>query len=192
MFLDWQPLNRRSLVAVHFNARSEEVSCIHVYRERAFKMKHTALLLLLGLVLLPHAVLADQAPVSVCVNALEQLEALKTVAPVYKLTGSQQRRYIADVDRPAEVVRLNTIVADSCSAKPNHRQREESEAEQLHLVRSPGCMQDRDRLSMMEKKDARTPADDLARTRKRVLAQCPDVGLTDVWLVEWVPNPRVP
>jgi hypothetical protein len=27
-------------------------------------MKHTALLLLLGLALLPHAVLADQAPVS--------------------------------------------------------------------------------------------------------------------------------
>lgn len=192
MVLDWLPLSRRSLVAVHLNARSDEVSCIHVYREWALKMKHTALLLLLGLALLPHAVLADQAPVSVCVNALEQLEALKTVAPVYKLTGGQQRQYIADADRPAEAARLKTIVADSCSAKPKHRQREGSEAEQLHLVRSPGCMQDRDRLSMMEKKDARTPEDDLARTRKRVLAQCPDVDLTDVWLVEWIPIPVSP
>ncbi len=155
-------------------------------------MKHTALLLLLGLALLPHAVVADQTPVSVCVNALEQLEALQTVAPVYKLTGGQQRQYIADADRPAEVARLKTIVADSCSAKPKHRQREESEAEQLHLVRSPGCMQDRDRLSMMEKKDARTPEDDLARTRKRVLAQCPDADLTNIWLVEWIPIPVSP
>ena len=152
-------------------------------------MKRTELLLL-GLALLPHAVLADQAPVSVCVNALEQLDALKTVAPVYKLTGGQQRQYIADADRPAEVARLKTIVADSCSAKPKHRQREESEAEQLHLVRSPGCMQDRDRLSMMERKDARTPEDDLARTRKRVEAQCPAVDLSDVWLVEWIPLPN--
>jgi hypothetical protein len=192
MVLDWLPLSRHSFVAVHLNARSDEVSCIQVYRERALKMKHTALLLLLGLALLPHSVLADQAPVSVCVNTLEQLEALKTVAPVYKLTGGQQRQYIADADRPAEVARLTTIIADSCSAKPKHRQREESEAEQLHLVRSPGCMQDRDRLSMMEKKDARTPEDDLARTRKRVLAQCPDADLTNVWLVEWIPIPVSP
>jgi hypothetical protein len=150
-------------------------------------MKHTVLLLL-GLALLPYAVRGDQAPVSVCVDALEQLETLQTVAPVYKLTGAKA----ADADRAAEVSRLKTIVADSCSAKPKHRQREDSEAEQLHLVRSPGCMQDRDRLSMMEKKDARTPADDLARTRKRVLAQCPDVDLSGVWLVEWIPPPVPP
>jgi len=154
-------------------------------------MKPTELLLL-GLALLPHAVLADQAPVSVCADALEQLETLQTVAPVYKLTEVHKRQYLADADRPAEVARLETIVAGSCSAKPKHRLREESEAKQLHLVRSPGCMQDRDRLSMMEKKDARTPEDDLARTRKRVLAQCPDVDLSDVWLVEWIPTPLPP
>jgi hypothetical protein len=155
-------------------------------------MKHTALLLLLGLALLPQAVLADQEPVSVCVDALEQLEALKTAAPVYKLAGSRERQYLADADRPAEIARLKTIVAGSCSPKPKHRQREESEAKQLHLVRSPECMQDRDRLSMMERKDARTPEDDLARTRQRVLAQCPAVDLSDVWLVEWIPLPVPP
>ena len=153
-------------------------------------MRQATLLLLLGLALLPHAVPADQAPVSVCVDALEQLEALQTVAPVYKLTADQQRQYIADADRPAEIARLKTIVAGSCSAKPKHRQREKSEAEQLHLVRSPGCMQDRDRLSMMERKAARTPEDDLARTRERVLAQCPAVDLSSVWLVEWIPPPN--
>ena len=155
-------------------------------------MKHMTLLLLLGLALLPHAAPADQAPVSVCVNALEQLEALKTVAPVYKLTRTQDPQYLADADRPAEMARLKTIVAGSCSAKPKHKQREESEAEQLHLARSPACMQDRDRLSMMEKKDARTPEDDLARTRERVLAQCPAVDLSDAWLVEWIPPPVPP
>ena len=152
-------------------------------------MKYTALLLLLGLALLPHSVPADQAPVSVCVDALEQLEALKTVAPVYKLMKSPGRQYLADADRPAEIARLKATVAGSCSAGPKNRQREESEAAQLHVARSPGCMQDRDRLSMMERKDARTPEDDLARTRKRVVAQCPDVNLSDVWLVEWIPIP---
>jgi hypothetical protein len=145
--------------------------------------------LLLGLALLPHAVQADQTHVSACVEALEQLEALQTVAPVYKLTTGQERQYLADADRPAEVAHLKTVVAGSCSAEPDIRRRQESKAEQLHLARSPGCMQDRDRLLMMEKPGSRTPEDDLARTRKRVAARCPDVELSNVWLVHWVPIP---
>jgi hypothetical protein len=102
-------------------------------------MKHTAFLLL-GVALLPYAVQADQASVSVCVEALEQLETLQTVAPVYRLTAAHKRRYLVDADRPAEIARIKTIIAGSCSAKPKHRLAEESEAQQLHLVRSPGCM----------------------------------------------------
>jgi hypothetical protein len=98
-------------------------------------MKRIALLS--GLVLLPHAVPAAQAPVSVCVDALEQLEALQTLAPVYKLIGVHQRQYLADADRPAEMTRLKKIVAASCSAKPKHRLLEESEAKELRVVRSP-------------------------------------------------------
>ncbi|SRR5216683_811 len=151
-------------------------------------MKHTALLLLgLGLALLPHAVQADQTPDSVCVEALEQLETLQTAAPVYKLMGGQERQYLADADRPAEVAGLKTIVAGSCSAEPEIRRGEESEAEHLHLARSPACMEDRDRLSMMEKPESRTPEDDLARLRKRVAARCADVDLSNVWLVHRVP-----
>ena len=153
-------------------------------------MKH-ALWLVLALAMLPHTLRADQPPVSTCVNALEQLETLQTLAPVYKLIAGQRRQYIAATDRPTEVVRLRTIVADSCSTKPKHRQREEAEAEQLHHVRSPACMQERDRLEMMERKGARTPEDDLVRTRDRVHAQCPEVNLTDVWLIEWTP-PHIP
>lgn len=149
-------------------------------------MKHMALLLV---ALLPHAVHADQAPDPACVEALEQLETLQTLAPVYKLTGGQERLYLADADRPAELARLETIVTESCSTKPQTRQREKSQAEQLHLVRSPGCVEDRDRLSIMKRKESRTPADDLARTRKRVLTHCPDVDLANVWLVQWVPPP---
>jgi hypothetical protein len=149
-------------------------------------MKH-AVLLVLGLALLPLAVQADQTAVSGCVDALEQLETLQTAAPVYKLTGGQERRYLADSDRPAEAARLKAIVAGSCSAEPEIKLREESEAEQLHRARSPECMEDRDRLSMMEKPEARTPEDDLARLRKRVAERCANVDLSNVWLVHRVP-----
>jgi hypothetical protein len=148
--------------------------------------------LLWGLVLLPYAVHANQAPASMCVEALEQLETLQTVAPICKLTAVHKRQYLNDAGRPAEIARIKTTITNSCSAKPKHRLAEEAEAEQLHLVRSPGCMQDRDRLAMMERKSARTSEDDLARTRKRVLAQCPDVDLSNVWLVEWIQIPVRP
>ena len=130
-------------------------------------MKHMALLLL-GLPVLPHAVQAEQTPVSVCVEALEQLKTLHMAAPVYKLTGGQERQYLADKDRPAEIDRLKTIVAEACSAEPEIRRGDESEAEHLHVARSPGCMGDRDTLSTMEKPESRTPEDDIARHRNEL------------------------
>jgi hypothetical protein len=149
-------------------------------------MKHTVFLLL-GLACLPHAVQANQTPVSVCVEALEQLKTLQTAAPVYKRTGDQERQYLDDADRPVEVARQKTIVAGSCNAEPEMRRLEESEAEDLHRARSPGCMEDRDRLSMMEKPAARTPEADLVRLRKRLATRCADVDLSNVWLVHRVP-----
>jgi len=149
-------------------------------------MKHMALLLL-GLAVLPYAVQADQTPVSACVEALEQLKTLHMAAPVYKLNQGQERQYLADAERPAEVDRQKTIVAESCSAEPEVRRREESEAEHLHVARSPGCMGDRDTLSTMEKPESRTPEADIARHRKRVVERCPDVDLSNVWLILGVP-----
>lgn len=148
---------------------------------------HHAALLLLGLALLPPAAKADQAPVSACVEALEQVETLQTLAPVYRLTTGQHRQYIGDADRPAEIARLKTAIASFCSANQKTQLQDRFAAKQLHFARSPGCMQDRDRLAMMERDNAHTPEDDLARTRKRVLAQCPDVALSQVWLIEWIP-----
>jgi hypothetical protein len=154
----------------------------------AYEMKQTALLLL-GLVLLPRMAQADQTPASVCVEALEQLGTLQTFAPVYKLTGGQERHYLADADRPAEVARLKKLVAGSCSSDPKIRRGEESEAERLHLARSPECMEERDKLSMMVKPESRSPADDIAEQRKQVAARCPAVGLSNVWLIHSVPVP---
>ncbi len=152
-------------------------------------MKQTALLLL-GLALPPHVAQADQSPASMCVEALEQLETLQTLVPVYKLMGGQERQYLADADRPAEVARLKIIVGRSCSADPKIRRGEESEAERLHLARSPDCMEEREELSLMVKPDSRSPADDIAEQRKQVAAQCPAVGLSNVWLIHWIPIPR--
>jgi hypothetical protein len=151
----------------------------------AYQMRHAAFLL--AVALLPFVAQADQKPGSVCVEALEQLETLQTLAPVYKLTGSK-RHYLDDTDRPAEVARQKKIIAESCSTDPKIRRAEQAEAERLHVARSPDCLEERDKLALMEKPESRTPADDIAEQRKRVTAQCPAVQLSDVWLIHWVPH----
>lgn len=48
-------------------------------------------------------------------------------------------------------------------------------------------MGDRETLSTMEKPESRTPEDDIARHRKQLAARCPDVDISNVWLVLGVP-----
>ena len=126
--------------------------------------------------------LAD-GTVSPCVNALEQVAALETSLPVYKLVGTDSRQYIDDADRPAEIARLQKIIGTSCSASSKARQSEESEAARLHTARSVQCTDERDKLARMEQKDSRDDRDSVVHQRKLVADMCPTVPTADVWLV---------
>jgi hypothetical protein len=145
-------------------------------------------LLLLSLAFVPHMAPADQTAASACVEALEQLAALQTATPVYKRADDGERHYLADADRPAHIARLKGIIDGSCSADGETRRAEEAEAERLHLARSPGCLEQREVLAAMEQPGSRTPRSDLAQQRERVAAQCPTVGLSNVWLIDWTTN----
>jgi hypothetical protein len=145
-------------------------------------------LLLLSLVFAPQMAQADQSTASVCVEALEQLMTLQTATPVYKRADDGEHHYLADADRPAQIARLKGIVDASCSADEQTRRAEESEAERLHAARSPGCLEQREVLAAMEQRGSRTPRSDLAQQRERVAAQCPTVGLSNVWLVDFTSN----
>jgi hypothetical protein len=150
------------------------------------RTRHRLLVLCIALVVMAFragTALADET-VSPCVNALEQVAAVETALPVYKLAGSDSRQYIEDADRPAEVARLQKIIGTSCSAANSKaRQSEESAAARLHNARSVGCADARERLSEMQQKDSRDDRDDIAQQRKFVADECPAVPMTNVWLV---------
>jgi hypothetical protein len=128
------------------------------------------------------AAFADQA-VSPCANALEQVAALETQLPVYKLVAPDSRQYLEDADRPAELARVRRLVTTSCSSDPAARAGAQAEARRLHQGRSAECAFERDRLAEMEKPDSRSDRDDIAKQRKRVENRCPAVPLAGVWLV---------
>jgi hypothetical protein len=119
---------------------------------------------------------------SPCVDSLEQVSALQTASPVYKVVGGKPQ-FIEDADRPAEIARLQKIIGASCSADPKERSREQYAAYRLHVARSPDCIYESDILSEMRKPDSRDPKDDIERQSKVVAEKCPAVTMRNRWIV---------
>jgi hypothetical protein len=134
----------------------------------------------------PTKLFADAAPISDCVNALEQLTALQTFAPVYKQLGGDRRQYLDDSDRPAEIARIQKIIPGTCSRDPKTAATQRAAADRLHTARSPQCAFEREKLLMMEKPGSRDPADDVEHQGARVAKECPTVPMSDVWLVQMI------
>ena len=139
----------------------------------------------IGLVLLPTRLLSDSGGALSCSDALEQVATLKTMYPVYKLTGKDQRHFIEDADRPAEIARLQKIIAASCSANATQRADQEAQAQRLHQALSPECAVERDTLAAMELPNSHEPRDAIETKRKLVRDKCPTVDSAGRWLVQW-------
>jgi hypothetical protein len=145
-------------------------------------MRISLLLVTLGLVPLKGWTAEPPTP---CVQALEQIETLKTSYPVYKLEGAEQRHFIDDADRPPEIARLQKIVTTSCSTDAKTRAAEQAAAEQLHQALSPLCAVARDTLAALENPSAHESADRIATQRQLVTSKCPPVNSSDLWLLQW-------
>ena len=142
--------------------------------------------LLIGATLYPAALLSEDLADSMCIDALEQVTTLKTDVAVYKQLPGEERHYLKDTARPAELARINAIVTASCSTDPATRAAEEAAAAQLHRARSPECAVERDKLSAMEGPDSRDSRDAIAAQRKLVSEHCPAVPTSGVWLLQMV------
>jgi hypothetical protein len=134
----------------------------------------------------------DPASPSACVNALEQLTSLQTDVAVYQQLPGEQRHYLKDSERPAELARLQKIVDSACSTKMSVRAQEQAAADRLHTARSPECAVERDRLKLMLSPNSRDPSDAIRDQRQLVADQCPTVPMSGVWLLQmvWAQPPR--
>jgi hypothetical protein len=150
-------------------------------RSRALR---AAVVAIFGLTATAQLARADESPPSVCVNALEQVAALQQQAPAYKQLDGEERHYLDDADRAAEIARLQATVTASCSAVRKTRAAEEAAAQRLLVARSPLCAIERDKLSAMQSANSREPADSIEAQRKLVTGQCPVVEMRGVWLLQ--------
>jgi hypothetical protein len=138
----------------------------------------------------PSAIAPDAAGASGddarCVDALFQLQVLAGDWKVYRPGPGNDRTYLHDRDRPAEIERLSRERDASCSEDPAVLASQERRANELFQALSPACREAREKLQNMQRPTARSAPSDIEKQQAWIAARCPDVSRDGVWLADWV------
>jgi hypothetical protein len=126
-----------------------------------------------------------------CVDALFQLQVLAGDWKVYKPGHGNDRTYLHDRDRPAEIERLSAERDANCSDEPGVLAAQQQRAKELFQALSPDCREAREKLQNLLRPTARSAPSDVEKQRAYLAAHCPDVSRDGVWLVDWF-YPRHP
>ena len=120
-----------------------------------------------------------------CVDALFQLQVLAGDWKVYKAGPGDERIYLDDRDRPAEIGRLTRERDASCSDDPATLASQERRAADLFQAMSPDCREAREKLLNLQRPTARSAPSDIEKQQAWIAAHCPDVHRDGVWLADW-------
>ena len=138
----------------------------------------------------PSRYVADTASASPddtrCVDALFQLEVLAGDWKVYKPGPGNDRTYLNDRDRPAEVARLSGERDANCSDEPGVLASQKQRASELFEALSPGCREAREKLQNLQRPTAHSAPSDIEKQQSYIAAHCPDVSRDGVWLADWI------
>jgi hypothetical protein len=120
-----------------------------------------------------------------CVDALFQLQVLRGDWKVYKAGPGDERLYLDDRDRPAEIERLTRERDATCSADPGTLASQQQRAADLFQAMSPDCREAREKLLNLQRPTAKSAPSDIEKQQAWIAAHCPDVHRDGVWLADW-------
>jgi len=138
-----------------------------------------------ALIALVPAAAADVPDDLRCVDALYQLQVLAGDWKVYKPGPGDERTYLADRERPAEIERLTRERDASCSSDQARRMAQQRQAGDLFQSLSPDCREAREKLQNLKRPTARSAPSDIEKQQAWIAAHCPDVYRDGVWLADW-------
>lgn len=121
-----------------------------------------------------------------CVDALFQLEVLAGDWKVYKPGHGNDRTYLNDRDRPAEIARLSSERDANCSDEPGVLASQKQRASELFEALSPGCREAREKLQNLQRPTAHSAPSDIEKQQAYIAAHCPDISRDGVWLADWI------
>jgi hypothetical protein len=120
-----------------------------------------------------------------CVDALFQLQVLRGDWKVYKAGPGDERLYLADRDRPAEIARLTSELDAVCSDDPETLASQQKRAADLFQAMSPDCREAREKLLNLQRPTAKSAPSDIEKQQAWIEAHCPSVHRDGVWLADW-------
>jgi len=121
-----------------------------------------------------------------CVDALYQLEVLGGDWKVYKAGPGNERTYLNDRDRPAEIERLSRERDANCSDEPGVLASQQRRASELFQALSPDCREAREKLQNLQRPTARSAPSDIEKQQAYIASHCPNLGRDGVWLADWI------
>ncbi|MEY2921050.1 MAG: hypothetical protein RL261_2355 [Pseudomonadota bacterium] len=131
--------------------------------------------------------------VQVCADARVQRMTLDLQMPIYRRSGSRERVYLADADRPAEKQRMDETIAQFCSDDPAARAAEQRRFLELSLGRRPACVELRVALDEIRTKPDRESAEQVQQLTDRLNTyRCYPVPIEQVWLAQMDYQLRAP
>jgi len=131
------------------------------------------------------SVALDAADDARCVDALFQLQVLQGDWKVYKAGPGDERSYLSDRDRPAEIERLARERDGHCSDDPGVLASQQRRASELFQAMSPDCREAREKLVNLQRPTARSAPSDIDKQRAWIAAHCPGPQRDDLWLADW-------
>ena len=120
-----------------------------------------------------------------CVDALFQLQVLQGDWKVYKAGPGDERSYLGDRDRPAEIERLARERDARCSNDPGVLVSQQRRASELFQAMSPDCREAREKLSNLQRPTARSAPSDIEKQQAWIAAHCPGEPREGLWLADW-------
>ena len=120
-----------------------------------------------------------------CVDALFQLQVLAGDWKVYKAGPGDERHYLADRDRPAEIEHLRRERDASCSEDPETLASQKRRAGDLFQSMSPDCLEAREKLRNLQRPTAKSAPSDIEKQQAWIAKRCPDVQREGLWLADW-------
>jgi len=120
-----------------------------------------------------------------CVDALFQLQVLAGDWKVYKAGPGDERLYLDDRGRPAEIERLTRERDATCSDEPETLASQKRRAGDLFQAMSPDCREAREKLLNLQRPTAKSAPSDIEKQQAWIAAHCPDVHRDGVWLADW-------
>jgi hypothetical protein len=120
-----------------------------------------------------------------CVDALFQLQVLAGDWKVYKPGPGDDRTYLHDRDRPAEIERLARERVANCSDDPERLASQQRRARELFQSLTPDCREAREKLQNLQRPTARSAPSDIEKQQAYLDEHCPGVSRDDLWLADW-------